>query len=177
MDMDDVGDIRAADSTFVLDSLTSPRSPWRALIDEDRIAMVGHSAGGFSTVTTMLADPRVKAAIDLDGDFHHDLSAEIDRPLLMIGAEARVPGADRSWDETWEHPTGWRGWVTVQGTRHLSFTDLAPLGAQAGLPQQELDGGRAAAYVGAFLGEQLGCGDGELLDGPSGEYPEVVFHG
>lgn len=175
-----VGVVRAQDTSFVLDRLTAPGSPWRPLIDRDRIAMVGHSAGGFSAVTAMLADPRLKAAVSLDGQFVHDTSVVIDRPVLMLGAEARVPGADHSWDETWAHLTGWRRWITVVGTEHMSFTDLAPLGAQAGMPQQELDGQRAFTitreYTAAFLAEHFGCGD-DLLDGPSPAYPEVRFQG
>lgn len=179
-DMDQVGPVRAADVSFVLDTLTGAGSPWRSRIDVDRIAMVGHSAGGFSTVHAMLTDSRVKAAVDLDGKFTHPAGVTIDRPMLMMGAEARVPGADRTWDMTWTELTGPKYWLTVEGTRHLSFTDLATLGKRAGMPQQDLDGDVAdattRAYVNAFLDRYLRRWDSGLLDGPSAEYPQVVFH-
>ncbi|WP_326822981.1 alpha/beta hydrolase [Streptosporangium sp. NBC_01756] len=60
---------RAADVSFVLDQLTGSHPKWKGtrLIDPSRIAMAGHSAGGASTIPTMVNDSRVRAGIDLDG--------------------------------------------------------------------------------------------------------------
>ncbi|MFE6840002.1 alpha/beta hydrolase family protein [Streptomyces sp. NPDC057705] len=99
-----VGAVRAEDVSFVLDELTGARSAWKhgVPVAPDRVAVVGHSAGGFSTIPAMLRDPRVKAAVNMDGTFHFPNDIPLDRPLLMLGNPGRVPGStETSWDETW----------------------------------------------------------------------------
>ncbi|MEU7729123.1 alpha/beta hydrolase [Streptomyces sp. NPDC040724] len=177
-----VGAVRAEDISFVLDELTGARPAWKhgAPLDPDRVAVVGHSAGGFSAVPAMLRDSRVKAAVNMDGNFHFPNDIPLDRPFLMLGKAGHVPGSERSWDETWTELTGWKRWLSVTDTDHLTFTDLAALGKQAGMPLQRLDGDRAdtitRTYVTAFVDAHLrGCGT-RLLDGPTAGFPEVRFH-
>ena len=185
------GDTRAADMSLVLDALTGdgegrgPRAPaWRhaGLVDSGRVAMAGHSAGGFSTVPAMLRDARIKAGVNMDGNFRYPNDVPLKRPMLLLGKPSHVPGdpADPSWDETWGELTGWKRWLSVDDTEHLSFTDVAPLGEQLGIPGQELDGTRCdvlvRAYVTAFVDRHLKGRDAPLLDGPSPGNPEVRFH-
>ncbi|TDC25162.1 alpha/beta hydrolase [Streptomyces sp. 8K308] len=178
-----VGEARAADVSLVLDELTGASPAWEhgELIDADRVAMVGHSAGGYSTIPTLLSDPRVRAAVNMDGNFRYPNDIPVDRPVLMWGQPSHVPGGpDPTWDETWAELTGWKRWLSVDGTEHLSFTDVAPLGDQLGIPVQELAGDRAdaltRAYVTAFLDHHLRGWHARLLDGPSACCPEVRFH-
>ncbi|GCB51482.1 hypothetical protein [Streptomyces sp. NL15-2K] len=98
-----------------------------------------------------------------------------------LGQPSHVPaGPDLTWDETWTELTGWKRWLSVDDTEHLSFTDLAPLAEQLGMPLQVLDGDRVdaitRAYVGAFVDTHLRGRDIPLLDGPSARFPEVRFH-
>lgn len=128
------GAVRTEDVTFVLDKLTgraapdtSGRSPskhrpwalpWEGgpRIDTRRVAMVGHSAGGFSAIPAMLRDTRIKAAVNMDGNYHFPNDTPVDRPLLMLGRPSDVPGGrDGTWDETWTELTGWKRWLTVDG--------------------------------------------------------------
>ncbi|WP_405834168.1 MULTISPECIES: alpha/beta hydrolase family protein [unclassified Streptomyces] len=178
-----VGAVRAEDISFVLDELTGARSAWKhgVPIAPDRVAVVGHSAGGFSTIPAMLRDPRVKAAVNMDGKFHFPNGIPLDRPFLMLGNPGRVPGnTETSWDETWTELTGWKRWLTVDDTDHLSFTDLAPLAKQVGMPLQRLDGDRVdtvtRTYVTAFVETHLRGRSTPLLDGPTARFPEVRFH-
>ncbi|MFG3258779.1 alpha/beta hydrolase family protein [Streptomyces sp. NPDC048172] len=178
------GDARAADMSLVLDALADGAPGWRhrGLADTDRVAMVGHSAGGFSTIPAMLADPRIKAGVNMDGNFRYPNDVPLNRPMLMLGQPTHVPGDpdDPSWDETWRELTGWKRWLSIDGTEHGSFTDNAPLGKQVGLPMQDLDGDRCdtltRAYVTAFVDRHLRGRPAPLLDGPSPRYPEVRFH-
>jgi predicted dienelactone hydrolase len=172
---------RVRDVSFVLDRLTGPRPAWRhaSIIDSRRIAMVGHSMGGAAAVRALSADPRVRAAVNLDGTLQPTLTADVHRPVLLFGAEERRPENTASWTRSWPHLTGWARWLTVVGTTHSSFTDLAPLGAQAGIAVQPLDGAVCAeitrAYVAAFLDRHLRHRPQPLLDGPSPRYPAVRF--
>ena len=65
-------DIRAADSSFVLDQLTSlaktdRSSPLAGRLDLHHVGIVGHSLGGATAVQTMAADARFKVGVNLDG--------------------------------------------------------------------------------------------------------------
>ena len=171
-----LGESRAADTSFVLDELAGRRD---VPADLSRVAMAGHSMGGNAAAQTMLRDPRVDAGINMDGGFAPEVSTPLDRPFLMVGAEARVPGALPSWDTAWAHLTGWRRWITVTGTTHSSFTDYGLLGGQAGTPLQPLDGDRITEitrdYVAQFVGRHLQGRPAPLLRGPDPAHPEVLF--
>ncbi|WP_405698056.1 alpha/beta hydrolase family protein [Streptomyces sp. NBC_01185] len=180
---------RAADLSFVLDRLTGPRPAWQhsRMIDRHRVAAAGHSIGGSAAASTMLADPRVDAGINMDGTFFEPLPATgLDgRPFLMLGTEAgHHPGSDdKSWDEVWQGLDGWKRWLTVKDSGHFTFTDTPALGEQLGLPTDPtapLSGDRSTRitrdYVSAFLDQHLRGRHQPLLDGPTAGNPEVVFN-
>ncbi|MFB9609729.1 alpha/beta hydrolase family protein [Kutzneria kofuensis] len=170
---------RAEDASFVIDQLTA-RFP--GLIDGNRIGMAGHSIGGASALAAMEADPRVKAGVNLDGAFHVDAPTGIGgRPFLMLGTDMHGPGSsDQTWDQVWSELDGWKRWLTVNGSTHLSFTDAPTLLAQIGLPMSGLPADRAIAitrtYVTAFFDQTLECQREPILDGPTPENPEVRFN-
>jgi hypothetical protein len=60
------------------------------------------------------------------------------------------------------------------------MTDFGPLGEQAGLNQDELDGFRSneisRALVTGFVDAHLRGEDEPIFDGPSTDWPELVFH-
>lgn len=178
-----VVDNRAEDLSFVLDELTKKRSPWRGskLIDEDDVAVGGHSIGGAAAHTTMRSDRRFDAGFNLDGSFQPEKGKKLKRPFMMVGAEKHgQPGADASWDDRWDKLTGWKRWLTVTGTGHGSMTDVSYLGTQIGVPQQELDGERcdeiARDYISAFADTHLRDEEAPILDGPTDGNKEVEFH-
>src|SRR5690606_1450477 len=139
-----------------------PRPRWEdsRLIDPAKIAMVGHSAGGASSVAALLKDPRIKAGMNIDGLAIVPVPASgLGKPFLFLGAQAtRTPGSQEaaSWETAWQHLTGWKRWLVVAGAEHASFTDTALLGEQAGLDTgATLPAARSMeitrAYVAAFL--------------------------
>jgi dienelactone hydrolase len=168
---------RAVDVSFVLDELTGARPKWQggALIDPSRIAMAGMSLGGASVGETMLADPRVRAGVNLDGRMFKDLSESgLSRPFMFFGVE----GAEESWDRNWPHLTGWKRWLTVAGSIHPSFTDYDMLTQQIGVDfGSDLAGTRSVEitrrYVRAFFDLHLRGKPQPQLDRPSARYPEV----
>ncbi|MFF7725101.1 alpha/beta hydrolase family protein [Streptomyces sp. NPDC008001] len=186
-DLSDVVTNRAADFRFVLDRLTGPGSP--LAVDARRIAVVGHSVGGASAVRALQDDPRVDAAVNLDGNFPQKLTAPVNKPVMLVGAQ-RAGNAEHmeDWDKAWGHLTGWKRWFDVPEGGHMTFTDAPWLVDSFGLPGQmppgdvkkaygSLHGTRSTAltraYVGAFLDRHLRGTPGPLLDRPSAAYPEV----
>ena len=185
---------RAADVSFVLDDLTGAHPAWTGagLIDPSRMAMAGHSAGGASAISAMLADSRIRAGIDMDGATHAQIPAGgLSRPFLFLGKQSNYtpgsrgdipgkPGPASTWERDWKLLTGWKRWLLVAGAVHASFADLALLADQigidtgAGLPgSRSLDITRA--YVRAFFDQHLRSRPQALLDQPSPRYPEVTF--
>ncbi len=181
---------RAKDISFVLDRLTAPGSGLR--VDRSRIGAAGHSIGGASAVEAMRTDPRVKAAVNMDGNFFTEPSADgPKRPVLLLGAQRTAhPDALEDWEKTWRHLTGWKRWLDVTDGGHLTFTDTPWLvenfGMPPGIPSEAVPGAfgtlKAAratavtrAYVSAFFDRHLRGKPSPLLERPSAAYPEVAF--
>ncbi|MFD8491972.1 alpha/beta hydrolase family protein [Amycolatopsis sp. NPDC059657] len=149
---------RATDLSFVLDELRG-----NPLIDQRRVAVVGHSLGGAAAATAMRADRRVDAGVNLDGPM--EPVAALDRPFLLVGSpEIHDPAAtkDPSWEAVWPMMTGWKRRLTMAGADHYAFTDLDLLVQQAGFedtfPLDPALGIRLTrSYVAAFLDRHL-CG-------------------
>jgi predicted dienelactone hydrolase len=175
--------------SFVLDELTGRHPAWSGarLIDPRRIAMAGHSAGGASTIQAMVADPRIRAGIDIDGSTHVPIpETGLSRPFMFMGSmDAYTPGEPGpydDWEQDWLRLTGWKRWVMVTGTVHPSFTDLGVLADQLGVDLgASIDAERALtitrAYVRAFFDQHLLCTAQPLMARPSPRYPEVTFIG
>ncbi|WP_327085566.1 alpha/beta hydrolase [Nonomuraea sp. NBC_01738] len=177
---------RTKDLSFVIDELTDRRPAWKnaGMINARRIGMAGHSLGGDAAAATMAADERVLAGANLDGTFHPIVPAGSlgKRAFLLMGSQAdHVPGKDHTWDGSWPNLGGWKRWLTVSGTNHTSFTDLAILQKAAGRsapgdlsPERSLHLTRS--YVGAFFDLHLKHKKQPLLDGPTPDNSEATFH-
>lgn len=178
---------RAKDVSYLLDALTGPSPVWRnaEMIDSKRIGMAGHSIGGASAATSMAADRRIDAGINMDGAFWEPLPAEglRGRPFMMLGTDDdvhRPGGQDTTWDTMWPTLDGWKRWLTVAGSDHMSFSDAPLITEHFGLPQTPLPAKRAVkltrTYVAAFFDQHLRGRPQPLLKGPSDANPEVKFH-
>ncbi|MEU4115506.1 alpha/beta hydrolase [Kitasatospora sp. NPDC028055] len=182
LDFDSVAANRARDASFVIDRLTHGNTAWRLahLIDKHEIGMAGHSIGGAAAAATMIADPRVRAGVNMDGSFHPaPLPGQIDRPFLMLGAAASNDSAGGEWEQPWAALGGYKKWLTFTGADHFSFSDLDLLMEEAGFPTPPLSPERGVAltrqYVTAFFDQALKGIHSPLLDGPSPDNPEVLF--
>ncbi|MEW9527726.1 alpha/beta hydrolase family protein [Microbispora sp. NPDC049125] len=178
--------VRAADVSFVLDRLTGAHPIWKgsSLIAPSRIGMAGHSAGGASTIAAMVADPRLRAGVDIDGTTDAGiLNSELSRPFMFLGKpETYTPGAGNpevaEWERDWKLMSGWKRWFLLTGAVHDSFTDMAALADEVGVDVGAgVTGARSLEitreYVGAFFDRHLLKRARPLLDKPSARYPEV----
>ncbi|MGW0468567.1 alpha/beta hydrolase family protein [Streptomyces sp. NPDC003027] len=128
-------DTRLADIRFVLDRLEALEGPLGRALDLGRIGVYGHSAGGTAAAQTLYDDPRVAAAVNLEG--HLDQADGtlfpvarygVDRPLLLLGTDGfRNARLDRSWSAALAHPGGRIHRRQLDDADHWVFTDYAAL--------------------------------------------------
>ncbi|WBP90543.1 alpha/beta hydrolase family protein [Kitasatospora cathayae] len=203
---------RVDDTRFVLDELAGLRrvpglpTGLAASLDLDRIGMIGHSAGGFTALQTMHDDRRIAAGINLDGQLHFPgpdgqtgvflpsvAEDGLDRPFLLMGTRSKDSGSYRQqpgWDALWRHSTGWHADLTLDGSRHGSYTDaqslLPQLARQGAISPEQVtkdvgtirpDRAELAtrSYVASFFDRWLRGHDDHLLDGPSARFPEMTY--
>lgn len=181
--------VRAADTRFVLDELPMLNGHLRGTMDLHRIGVFGHSMGGATAAATMLTDPRLAAGVDLDGTLYGPVVDDgLSRPFLLMGNASHDRTTDPTWTAFWSHLRGWHHDLTLAGSGHLTFTDVAPLSAPlhlTGLFPPELlgtiDGDRAVdieqTYLTAYFNRFLRHSPEPLLDGPDPRYPEILFEG
>ncbi|MFJ1756994.1 alpha/beta hydrolase family protein [Kitasatospora sp. NPDC088134] len=179
---------RATDISFVVDRLTGhgPASwHYSRLIDRDRIGTGGHSAGGAAAVPALLADDRLRAGVDLDGSMDYGVPATGlgHKPFLMVGHPLGDGDEDPSWNGAWPRLDGWKRWLTVAGSNHGTFTDNPLFTEKFGVPNPpgttvgaERGIQLTRQYVAAFFDLHLKGVPQPLLDGPTPDHPEVLFH-
>ncbi|MEV5383635.1 Tat pathway signal protein [Streptomyces sp. NPDC052721] len=197
--------VRVADTSFVLDRLQelnsggNPDADGQPLpdgltgaLDLTEVGMFGHSMGGTTAALAMDADHRITSGIDMDGNLtNYDGSLMpvarhgLDRPFLLMGKDGETdtgPG----WQAFRAHTPGWNRQLTLRGAEHGSFTDAEALIPQLRLPHRDrvsdigtIDPGVAVrtieAYVSAYFDHWLRNRSGQLLDGPSAKYPDMLF--
>lgn len=192
---------RAADASFVIDQLANATAMGELLpqrgprpFPTDRVAMLGHSAGGASAIIAASRDPRIRGAVNWDGTIFGsppppgsglaEPVAVMDRPVLFLSHQ---DFADPSWLATWPRLQGPKMLVFVQNTTHYTFSDMPTLLEAAGQsvePLAELLGALAparmvsilTAYTTAWVdGVFKGQVGGPLLKGEEpGRFPEAL---
>lgn len=151
-------------------------------LDLERIAVLGHSFGGAAAGQACLDDARCKAGINMDGLQLGDmLDQDLSRPFLFMHHDNV-----RAFNKTpnlvfFEKASGPAYLLTVEGTGHMSFTDVSLYGRTSLFrlmsPAGTIDGARSHRIVGdyvlAFLDKHLRGRDSTLLDASCSRYPEV----
>jgi dienelactone hydrolase len=195
---------RDKDMRFVLDELTAldhgvnPDAEHRTLPDGLRgalnlneVGMLGMSEGGAGAAATMFDDSRIKAGINLDGTLYGPVvTAGLNRPFLLLSNADHNRNNDPSWASFWNASTGWKRDFQLLGSVHGTYFDgvvLFPqLASALGLTPTQLtndvgtiDQTRAitieSTYVDAFFDQHLRHHPEHLLNGPSPQFPEMVF--
>ncbi|CAI6334330.1 unnamed protein product [Periconia digitata] len=155
------------------------------------IGVFGHSIGGAAALSAASSDPRIAAAIDWDGQiFSSQINISIPVPAFLFGRETPLPGHVEGWEFAWDNLLkGEKVWVAVNGTQHLSFTDLPIVLDVEGLRKEyrenvEAVGGVIAperqreilwrGSVGWFDSVLKGTGE-DLFHNRINDYPDVRF--
>ncbi|MGA8184022.1 MAG: hypothetical protein WB819_10320 [Terriglobia bacterium] len=142
----------AADIRFAIDSLaqmnSDAKSRFHGRLDLSRVGLFGQSFGGAAAAEACRAEPRCKAAVDIDGNLFGDVLNEgIQRPFLFILSDwtLRPPWLQKTLasvsvqrfqqeqarlkqemqDTCQDSAHCWQ--VHIPGTRHFNFTDLPVL--------------------------------------------------
>ncbi|WP_103934194.1 alpha/beta hydrolase family protein [Bryocella elongata] len=193
--------IWAADMRATLDKLSAlnddPRDPLHARLDTQHVGAWGHSFGGAAALQLCGLDPRVVAAVNLDGwsfagldqrnadqrimlvyeDVSRQRELDLSAQPALRGTEDRMDRLDfQLTRDSLEHYGGLR--VFVEGTQHADFSD------QPILPQIEngkmtgpIDPQRSQQVLRAlllgFFDESLRGKPSPLLSPGQGQFPEV----
>lgn len=183
------------DASFALDQIEAldraPGQRFHQRLDLSRIGMLGWSFGGATSLQMSKDDPRVKAAIDEDGQLFGDVSMKgTSKPFMLMhhGMVDQAPKPEeqptlsklmKEIDEQnrslLDHSTADRYEVTLANTQHGHFSDLL----LASPPKGQLDPRRAheiiLAYTLAFFDKYLNGRDSSLLTATPSPYPEATF--
>ncbi|WP_152396622.1 alpha/beta hydrolase family protein [Paenibacillus guangzhouensis] len=196
-----------ADATFVLDQVeklnqNDPAGRFTGKIDMDHIGMLGHSFGGAVTLQMIKNDPRVKAALSMDGGFYGPPVSDkgLGKPFLMMYAEETYNKVMTSYEEVasqlggvsreaFEAPrkeyiqksgnalAGGGLSLLIPGSKHASYSDLALFSPLLGLngPNPRRDHRIVNEFSVAFFDRYLKGKDDSALRGLAAKYPEVNF--
>lgn len=186
----------ASDVVDALEALDrDPHGKFRGRLDLARLGVVGYSLGGAIAMQLCWRDSRLKAAVNIDGWFF-DAAPDrwIEQPFMFISDDGPpTTAADLTnsnparryhaeLDETTERrmssELAKHGGVTITvlGSDHLDFSDMAYLSCAALLQGRRPDGAAirtAADYSAAFFAKTLNGEESNLFSSPP---PGVRLH-
>jgi len=125
--------VRLEDLRFVLDQLPVisrvTDGPFAGRLDLTRIALVGHSLGGLTTLRALAVEPRLKAGVVLDGAVSPRPLPPIRQQVLSIMAGDGLPDVDQC--RMWAAVRGTPLFVRLPGVEHVALSDAVWLAGTA----------------------------------------------
>ncbi len=193
----------AQDASFTLDQLTQlnqndPNHILTGRLDLEHAGAFGISLGGMDAAEACWKDPRLKACLIMDVYIPAEVvKAGLKSPSMFITRDADTMRLEHKANGTWsdhdialtlttmravyESLPGNGYFVEIPGMFHVNFTDLAywsPVMSQLGQTgpiNAQLGYNIVNAYSVAFFDKELKGQPSPLLNGPSKQYPEVIF--
>jgi predicted dienelactone hydrolase len=182
-----ISDLRlwAGDIGFVLDELAELDAGSGFLagaLDLERVGVMGVSKGGAAAGQFCVSDARCEAGINLTGFMYGDIvDVNLVRPFMFVNEEEPWCPDCYVNELFYKRAEGSAYQTKIRGARHASFSDNCLYGVLLHTLSGEasINGKRMAeiqnVYTLAFLNKHLKGLAAPLLDGPSPDYPEVVF--
>lgn len=189
-------DIRVDDVRFALSQLETVAVAAKVVpgassgFNADRVAALGHSFGGSTSIKLLMTDSRFVGGMNLDGQQFGNIT-DIEQPAVLFGTAGATPPhnstIDATWAETLQHLKGWKAEIGLSNITHFGFTDISYLNGTGvlSLPKEIADpligllnGKRSfeivSTYAKEFLAFVLNGKSTTLFDKPSLKFPEVV---
>jgi predicted dienelactone hydrolase len=172
--------VRAGDLKFVVDELERLSAvgdgPFAGKLDISRIALMGHSLGGLTALSSLQQEPRFGAGILLDGELTDESVTGTDKAVLILAM------GRKRWSEEecklWDNLRGARLAVNLKDAEHVTSTDavwLAKGAIRTGTMGTDKTIAAVRDYIAAFLDANLqGRTAARLLTGPSSDYPDAA---
>jgi len=175
---------RLADIRFLLGELQRLNSridsPFRSRLRLDRVGVMGHSLGGEVALAALERDPRLRAAVSLDGAVSPEVAEGSAKPVLLLAA-----GREHWTDEECQLWSGLRGprfAVDLRGADHFTssdaiwmFQNVPGMAASVGNMGREKTIAAIRNYVAAFFDAYLlGNPPEALLNTASTDYPDAI---
>lgn len=186
--------IRAADVSFVLDELeklnvSDDKNLLTGYLDLAKVGIFGHSLGGATAASAMLLDSRFQVGLNMDGNMWGEVVNQgLNRPFMLMnnGLQWITPDRKSFYNQLQNDSYN----LTIAGTKHQNFTDSPLLksafsefvpelanffSSEVGDIDSQRNAEIISAYNLAFFDKYLKGKDSPLLNGISGNYPEVSF--
>ncbi|KAG8987774.1 hypothetical protein FRB94_001483 [Tulasnella sp. JGI-2019a] len=174
-------EVRTKDVQFVLDQVCGDKDLTRGIpvnCGVRKVGMFGRSLGGATTADMTIIDQRIAAGVNLDGTFfpiQNGPDASPHTPFLVFAAEGHNGTTDPTftdWFQTSAARLAERLMATVEGAKHLTFTDYPVLLNSLGFPKSIL-----LAAEGAELGTIDGSRISEILQAYLNAWFDLVLKG
>jgi len=167
------------DLSFALAQLGTVKGvPFGQAADLASVGVFGHSLGGAAALQCAHDNPRVRAVFNLDGSpIWSSGNGALQKPVMVLSAAS----TGLNYDAVLSGATpGYH--LRLAGTVHSFPSDVRVMpffSAQAATSSQLIPPARAlrvtATFLAAFFTKHLNGQPELLLNGPSGEYPEITF--
>jgi dienelactone hydrolase len=137
-DLGELTELRAADVRFVLDRALKRAKRGGGFLaghlDRRRVGALGHSLGGSTAARAAQLDPRIDAAVDIDGSLFGDWTAKTgsETPFMLLAAEGGI-GANFTIQPLCSYMVGLRGpryAFVLRHAAHFSYSDFQTLAPQ-----------------------------------------------
>lgn len=177
-------DVRRDDLRFVVDQLGRPEvfgPRLSARLDTEHIAAIGHSYGGAAAAAALAADPRIRAAANIDGTLYGTLPEQsLDRPFLLVQSDFTETGHSPQFvnrnQALIDRLRGGGFRYEIRNANHYSFTDVPRFVAAPGraLMAQFIGGARGDAETQRATNDILAAFLRGPLDGQPGDIAAAV---
>jgi len=176
--------VRLADLRFVLDELQrldgAKDGPFAGRLDLSRVGVMGHSLGGEVALASLELDPRLRAAVSLDGVVSPGIAAGTGKPVLLLAAGREQWSHEEC--QLWTALRGPRLAVNLVGADHFTPSDaiwllqaVPGMAASVGGMGRERTIAALRNYIAAFFDSHLlGKPQDALLSGSSSSYPDAI---